>query len=81
MKKNATPPQPEIDVECVQVDDMLRWWDTRKQFWRIGKVSMITSKFFHVITSKKMRKIAKDDMLFLVRGRFDIEHKLVETPE
>lgn len=81
MKKTATSPIPEIDVECVQVDDVLRFWDERKQFWRIGKVRSITPKFFHVITGQKIRKIDKHDLSFLVKGRFDVEHQLMETPE
>ena len=81
MKKNAPHPKPELDVECVEVGDPIRWWDNRISGWRIGRVQAITDKFFKLITGGKLRKVPKDDLLYLMKGRFDVTRKLVETPE
>jgi len=58
----------EVDIEFVEKDDILKYWDNRIEGWRLGRVERLGPVFFHVVAAHKMRKIRRDDdRLYLVR--------------
>lgn len=67
MTKPKTPGHQEVDVEWVEMDDVLRYWDKRIEGWRTGKVKSIGPVYFKVLTAHKLRKISKADKLYLIR--------------
>ena len=67
-KKYCGPPVEEVDIEFVELDDTLKYWCSRIQGWRFGRVEKIGPKFFHVVTNHKLRKVPRnDERLYLKR--------------
>ena len=67
-KKYCGDGPEEVDIEFVEKDDILKYWDTRIEGWRLGRVERIGPVFIQVVAAHKLRKIRRnDDRLYLVR--------------
>ena len=67
MAKRKTPGTPEVDIEWVEIDDTLRFWDNRIDGWRTGTVKSIGPVYFQVLAAHKLRKVSRADLLYLIR--------------
>ena len=67
-KKYCGPPIEEVDVEFVEVNDTMKFWDKRIEGWRFGIVKAMGPVYFHVLCAHMIRRVRRDDEpLYLVR--------------
>jgi len=67
-KKYCGDAPEEVDVEFVEKEDVLKYWDKRIEGWRYGIVKTIGPVYFHVLAAHMIRTIRRDDdKLYLMR--------------